>query len=1071
MKRSFASLSFFLLFVLLLSDSLICCGEQILIEAESAGETSGWVVDPHSMAQIGSSYLMAHGYGTPVPDAKTEFSVKKAGQYTVWARTRDWTAAWKRGTPAGRFQLAFNGKLLEQELGTNGKDWNWQKAGTVDLSQGKNLLAFHDLTGFNGRCDAVYLTTDPKQIPESDPHKLAAWRKQLTGMTTQNCRERFDLIVVGGGMSGICAATAAARTGSHVLLLQDREVLGGCNSSEIRVGLGGFINVEPYPQLGNVVREIQPLHGSGGTYPAEFYEDARKEILFKKPGCNCRLMFREHVYALEMDPEHPKKIRAVLSRNTHSGQETRFFAPLFVDATGDAVLARMAGCEVMYGREARSRFHEINAPEKADRQVMGHSVLWYARAKKDPVAFPDIDWAIPFDESKVYYIRGGDWEQEAGQYRDMANETEYIRDYGLLSIYSNWSYIKNHSKRKADYAHDALDWVSPIGGKRESYRVIGDYILTQNDLEGQKSLTDKTAAITWDIDLHFPDPDNVAKFGEPFRSCAYHRGFGAPYPVPYRCLYARDCDNLFLAGRHISTSHVAFAAVRVMRTLGMLGEVVGMAASICREEDALPRDVYEHHFERLKTMMKEGVPQLPLYHAYENGIVEKYHFKELGMINISHNPTPHLSDRVKKAIRDLGMIHRKEHPELRVKKDLPVLTIDRTLTLNAKNRPENDLLMKNGELIFDEPGGEFFQNVTIQGAVNKITVNATRVDLFGFLDGSGKEWIKLGKGTFVLNGDLSCSALTTVQEGTLELAGGKSAQSLKTGDIEIAPEGVLFCKGRNALGIWAENKTFPDHLTVNGELRGPANNHVNLGNVVLKNGKITSDGCSVMTPNEKSATNFAKKTGKQAENNAKNNGSEILGNFCLAGKVTAHGKCLIAAQRISLRNDGSVVDGGSGLFDLPDVTDHLRIESTLDTFHGAPLLRKEGLGSLTLAGSFNSAVSIDLRAGTLELAGNAIIDNLTASGTLVITRSGQKILGDLEIKPGGRILVDVALLKDHDLRSGNADSNKTSSKKGFPRVPILSVSGKIKGNIKPEWIGDRSGLKVKPEDCDLFQSL
>ncbi len=1028
--------------------SLKCEAEQIFIEAESFRELGGWVVDPHSMAQMGSSYVMAHGYGQPVADAKTEINIKTSGHYTVWVRTRDWTAVWNRGTSAGQFNVVLNGKTLETKLGTNGKDWSWQKAGTADLSAGQNELALHDRTGFNGRCDAVYLTSDPKDLPENEAGKLAVFRHRLTGSAVKDCRERFDLIVVGGGISGICAAAAAARTGSHVLLLQDRDVLGGCNSSEIRVGLGGFINVDPYPNLGNVVREIQPLYGSGGTYPAEFYEDARKEILFKRPGTNCRLMFREHVYALEMDPNDSKKIRAVLSRNTHTGQETRFFAPLFVDATGDAVLARMAGCEVMYGREARSRFHEINAPEKEDRQVMGHSVLWYARPQKEPVAFPDIDWAIPFDESKVYYIRGGDWEQEAGQYRDMADETEYIRDYGLLSIYSNWSYIKNHSKRKADYANDALNWVSPIGGKRESYRVVGDYVLTQNDLEGQKVLNDKTAAITWDIDLHFPDPDNVAKFGEPFRSCAYHRGFGAPYPVPYRCLYARDCNNLFLAGRHISTSHVAFAAIRVMRTLGMLGEVVGMAASICREENALPRDVYEKYLTRLQTMMTNGVPQPPLYHAYQNGVIEKYHFKELGMINISHNPTPHLSDRVKKAIRELGMIHRKEHPELRNKKDLPVLTIDRPMMISAENQPENDFVLKGSELVFNGSNSEFFQNLTLNGPVDKVTVNASKIQWIGLLDGSGRQWIKSGQGTFSLAGGFSFSGKTDVQQGTLELLAGKDSQSPKTGNIEIGPAGTLVCKARNALGIWAEIKTLPDELTVKGELQGPADTHVNLGKIILTDGRITSGS---------------------------GRGSDILGNFCLAGKTTAHGNCLINATRISFRGDDYVVEQGSGLFDLPGENDLLRIESDLDSLHGCPLLRKEGKGRLILSGNFGSSFPIDLREGTLELAGKARIEKMTVAGTLLITKPGQKILGDLDVKPNGKIAVDVRLLKmflHRDLKEKSDQTDRLNQSKDEHSkrlsIPLLSVSGKIKGNVKPEWIGDKTGLKINWDDIDIF---
>src|SRR5690606_12197656 len=135
----------------------------------------------------------------------------------------------------------------------------------------------------------------------------------------------------------------------------------------------------------------------------------------------------------------------------------------------------------------------------------------------------------------------------------------------------------------------------PIGGKRESYRVVGDLILTQNHIEDFEEFPDRSAAMTWDIDLHYPDPDNEAMFKEPFRSCAYHRGIEKPFPVPYRCLYARDVKNLLLGGRHISVSHVALACVRVMKTLGALGEVIGMAASICVKENCDPRDVYEKH--------------------------------------------------------------------------------------------------------------------------------------------------------------------------------------------------------------------------------------------------------------------------------------------------------------------------------------------------------------------------------------------------------------------------------------------------------------------------------------------
>ncbi len=1018
--KIFSNGTFFLLFcIMFLLAKQTFSVERIFIEAESFQKLGGWVVDPHSMSQMGSSYIMAHGYGRPVANAETDIEIPTAGHYYVWVRTRDWTAIWKRGTPAGRFQLKINGNLLPEILGTNGTDWNWQKAGHIKLNCGKCNLQLQDMTGFNGRCDAIYLTTDFNEIPENEKAKLAEFRKRITSITLQDYPKQFDVIVVGGGISGICASEAAARTGSQVLLLQDREMLGGCNSSEIRVGLGGHINIAPYPKLGEVVREIQPIYGSGGTYPAEYYEDARKEILFRRPNSNCKLMLCEHVYGIEMDKKDQKKIHSVLSRNTHTGVETRFIAPIFIDATGDAVLARMANCEVMYGREARSQFNEINAPLKSDRQVMGHSVLWYARKQKEPVAFPDIDWAIPFDESNVYYIRGGDWEQEAGQYNDMANETEYIRDYGLLSIYSNWSYIKNHSKRKVDYAFDRIDWVSPIGGKRESYRVVGDYILTQNDLENQKPLPDQTAAITWDIDLHFPDPDNVAKFGEPFRSCAYHRGFGAPYPVPYRCLYARDCHNLFLAGRHISTSHVAFAAVRVMRTLGMLGEVVGMAASICREEHVLPRDIYEKHLDRLKSMMNNGVPPLPTYHAYDNGMVEKYHFKELGMINISNNPTQ-LTPRVKKAITDLGMIHRKEHPQLRKRNTLTTIKITNIFDYCANKEPKNDFELEQGSILFTGENLNLSQDIILNGSYNVVNVAKGPVTFYGMLSGTGATFVKSGKGTLVLENGLSFPNNTEVKEGTLQL----NAQSTKTGIICVASNAILFCNARNALGIYAEEKTFPDSLIVHGTLKGPANEHVNLGNVILEGGNVISDN---------------------------GRGSDILGNFCFAGKLTARNTNSITAQRISFRNDSNSVNGESGLFDIPSINDVLNITSELDTFHGNAILRKEGNGTLILSGRLLAPLPIEIHKGSLILENSINTGSITIAGSLILHKGDQKVNGNLTILPGGKIVIDANVL---------AKCSKEN--------PAIKVIGNVVGDLNYEIVNNKDNIQFDRNHLNII---
>ena len=252
----------------------------LFLEAESFRELGGWVIDPSSMHQMGSSYLMAHGAGVPVADAETEIEISEPGVYHIWARTRDWTAVWKRGTSAGRFTLWIDGVELPQILGTNQEQWSWQKVGSAALESGTHKIALHDLTGFNGRCDAIYFSTDPGDVPPDGGAELEKFRRNKTGVEISDEPEIFDLIVAGGGVAGTVTALAAARLGLKSILLQDKSVLGGCCSSEIRVPLGGCTHIGPYPQLGNTVREIAPLALRPGAKPAEWYEDLRKANAF-----------------------------------------------------------------------------------------------------------------------------------------------------------------------------------------------------------------------------------------------------------------------------------------------------------------------------------------------------------------------------------------------------------------------------------------------------------------------------------------------------------------------------------------------------------------------------------------------------------------------------------------------------------------------------------------------------------------------------------------------------------------------------------------------------------------------
>lgn len=636
---------------------------EIFTEAEAFECKGGWVVDQQSMDTIHSSYLMAHGMGVPVADAVGSFYADEA-EYYVWVLTRDWTAVWGVENPAGKYKILINGRELDTIFGTNGPEWAWQSGGKVHLNEGKNSIALHDLTGFNGRCDAVYFTVSDAP-PSYKTVDIDLMRKRLVWKEIEDNADEFDLIVVGGGIAGVCTALAAVRSGVNTCLINDRPVLGGCNSSEIRVCMGGIINLPPYERIGDIVREIAPVMGDPSIFEAEYFEDNRKRLAFEARRKNYgkyKLLFNKHVTGIEQDAQG--NITAVLCTDTLSGKKSLMHAALFSDCSGDGILARLAGAEIMYGREAANEFDESLAPHSHENLVMGHSIRWYSEETGENCDFPDIDWKLGIDDNTCLNVFSGDWEQETGFTRDMINETEYIRDYGLRAIYSNWSYQKNRYREREKFAHSRLKWVSALGGKRESCRIRGDIILTQNDIEKHIPYADGTACITWSIDMHFPEPSNAAQFGEAFRSFAYHRGIVAPYPVPYRCLYSKDVGNLFMGGRLVSASHVAFSAVRVMRTLGELGEVVGLAAAVCKKHGCRPREIYTKYLDELKNAMRRGA-DIPCAFECEVGNEEAYHFKDIGWLHLHpYNNVPKESiEKFKRAISALSLTHKYPLPK------------------------------------------------------------------------------------------------------------------------------------------------------------------------------------------------------------------------------------------------------------------------------------------------------------------------------------------------------------------------------------------------------------------------
>ena len=566
--------------------------QSLFVECESFTQKGGWVLDQQFMDEMGSPYLLAHGMGVPVADASTEVDIPVGGTWKVWVRTFNWTSPWSEKDGPGKFQVKIGAKRLPNTLGCRGNAWEWQYAGAVKCKAGKTTLSLHDLTGFDGRCDALWLTLG-EETPPVNPDRNA-----LLGIPAAE-RVSFDLVVVGGGIAGMCAAVAAARQGLKVALVNDRPVLGGNNSAEVRVHLGGTIEVGPYPALGRMQREFGHSK-EGNAQPAANYEDWKKQAWIDgEPGIT--LYASSRAVAVEMKADN--LISGVRIKHIETARETLLQAPLFADCTGDGTIGFLAGADYRYGREAASEFGESLAPEKADNVVLGASVQWYSRKDTKPSPFPLFEYGLNFTDESVQDVTMGEWTWETGMLHDMTGEFEYIRDYGLAVIYSNWSYLKNRLKRHPDRS---LDWVAYVSGKRESRRLMGDYIYKQDDIEKAVFHEDATFATTWSIDLHSPDPANTRFFpGEEFKTKTVHNRI-YPAAVPYRCLYSRNIDNLFMAGRDISVTHVALGTTRVMRTCGMAGEVVGLAASVCHRHGVLPRAVYRQYFSDLQDLMRKG---------------------------------------------------------------------------------------------------------------------------------------------------------------------------------------------------------------------------------------------------------------------------------------------------------------------------------------------------------------------------------------------------------------------------------------------------------------------------------
>ncbi len=411
----------------------------------------------------------------------------------------------------------------------------------------------------------------------------------------------FALVVVGGGLSGLCCALAAARRGVKTALVQDRPVFGGNASSEVRMHICG---ADRHCQRKNaretgIIEEL--LLDNRAVNPNHSFATL-DTVLWEKASFQPNLTRFLNTRMTDAQVEEGR-VTAVLCDQITTERRFRLTAPLFVDATGDAMLAHLAGAQYRMGREGRDRHAEHWAPIREDNHTMGNSLLFRAVDMGRPVPFVKPAWAYTIAEEEFAHrghteISSGYWWIElGGDDKDVIADGEEIRDELLRTLYGVWDHIKNGGDHGAE--NYALEWVGHLPGKRESRRVVGDYVLNENDVMAARVFDDAVAYGGWSMDVHV-----VGGFRTKEEPTQYLGDFDL-YTIPYRALYARDVENLFVGGRAFSTTHMAFSSVRVMATCAVVGQAIGTAAAIAAREGILPRGVGAHMRELQQTLMRD----------------------------------------------------------------------------------------------------------------------------------------------------------------------------------------------------------------------------------------------------------------------------------------------------------------------------------------------------------------------------------------------------------------------------------------------------------------------------------
>ncbi|WP_010135923.1 FAD-dependent oxidoreductase [Ochrovirga pacifica] len=440
------------------------------------------------------------------------------------------------------------------------------------------------------------------------------WHQLGTGKKVPNPERKktvtYDVVVVGAGVAGICSAVASARNGAKTVLINDRPVLGGNASSEIRVTLNGVnrLSTGKAERETGIVEEIMlenRLYNPQQSYPV--WDHIVYDYVVREPNLTVML----NTQAIDATMEGAKIVSTKCWQLT---TETEFTVKgdMFIDCSGDGLMAAKAGALYRTGREGKAEFNETYAPDQPDGWQMGASILLQGKDHGRPMPYTAPTFAKKYDgdnanhERKISQYLDGYWWVELGSDHDIIDVQEDNRHDLMGYLHGVWDYIKNSGKYP-DSANYALEWVGSLPGRRESRRFIGDHILSERDLTGHRHFEDAIGYGGWSLDEH--NPGGILDIKE--RPSFFHERFKTVYQVPFSSLYSKNIDNLMFAGRNASLTHIALSSTRIQGTCALMGQATGTAATICVNKKITPREVKQKHIKQLQEMLMRDDVYIP----------------------------------------------------------------------------------------------------------------------------------------------------------------------------------------------------------------------------------------------------------------------------------------------------------------------------------------------------------------------------------------------------------------------------------------------------------------------------